>query len=550
MKEKMISIFSLNETKIIVFILVIFYSFNRLFWGCDFTDTFYWINLFSHYRFDATREGTSIIGYFWASLFGDSLLSVRILAWLIGTLAFFLAYFLLIKKDLWIKKLDYLSFALVLLPFTKFSADVVTLLIISISLIFAIKYFYTHKLPYVFCLGASCSAAFFVRFPNVLLFLVAFCSLLIIESYFYTVKNKEFWERTAGVLLLFSFVYLVFFVVFSMLLNGSVKNLFSEMHASLATASLDKTHTLPRMIKYIWRDFNKLFIYIGALFLFDLSLQIYRKSLAKYLKRIVFLISYCLFVFFMCSVIIFSPYHWNLKLFLSATMLFIILKTLLRSKEMDKNVILSLLIVAFAMVAPMGSNTGLLKACHVLICFLPFLLVEFKVDQNLIDRNYLKPFIFLFIGLVIIAYTKPYEDEWISKLTTTVESEKRLKYIRTTPARAKYIQDVINKYSELSGNKKVMFFGKMNHIFYYLTHEKPLYEHSFWMLPNDKREVFNAEQAIKEFHPVVFYLPQYPQEGSSKADEERTNFEEMLIKLGYKEEPKKDFKVYFFSLGS
>jgi hypothetical protein len=193
----------------------------------------------------------------------------------------------------------------------------------------------------------------------------------------------------------------------------------------------------------------------------------------------------------------------------------------------------------------MGSTTGLLKLSPFLIAFLPVILASNK--SEFIKNSNLR---YLFgIILVVVIYTKMmivYEDSKITNLKYELKTEK-INHIKTTKGNVEFIADVLKEFKEINNdNKSVLFFGKVSHIFYYLTKTKPLYQNSFWMSPYSIAEINIVEHIIFSKRPFVIFIPTYPENSAQYFNTRNTYtpFETMLIKNGYKAITKNSFIIY------
>jgi len=541
MKERFLNILSSIEFKIVLFVFAIIYSLNFIFFGLDFTDTFFWINLIPNFNSNPMVSGTLVIGKFWSFIFGDSLISFRILASIMGSMAIILPYVFLIDKKLWVIKLHYLSFSMLLLKNPIFGSDVVTLLVFSIALIFTIKFYQTHKISFVFLMGFITAFSIFVRFPNVLLFPVMIIGIVLIE----TVNKRSFKGlllNTIKLTLLFVAIFGISFYLFSLLLHGGVTDYVVGVKSSLLSVS-NSSHSMPKMVEFIFVEFKKIVLYLGIFFLLDFLIQIFIKNYSRFGKYITLLFTIILLFYFMYSEIYGSPYDHNLKLFFSSLFFYFILKgVLFKFERQDYNSLTTyLLMISFAFVVPLGSNTGLSKLAPLLICFLPVVLIDFgfKFKENI----YLIPLLFIVLFFVFLSYSKPFEDSRIHKLSAIVKTENKLIGIHTTPIRAKYINQVMSDFNHFKATNKIVFFGWQSHLFYYLTKEMPLYKQSFAMSPNDDNDVQFLKRNLKS-RPIIFYVTNYPEDKNLFL--EMSKLEKMLLTFGYKSIQRDCYKIFTY----
>ena len=110
-----------------------------------------------------------------------------------------------------------------------------------------------------------------------------------------------------------------------------------------------------------------------------------------------------------------------------------------------------------------------------------------------------------------------------------------------------FIKNVLKEFKEFEKDKKsVLFYGRVSHIFYYLTNTRPVNQFSFWMLPESIKETKKAEHIIVSNRPVIFFIPEYPSWATQYFLNRKTItiFEAMLIKNGYSASIKNSFIIY------
>lgn len=88
----------------------------------------------------------------------------------------------------------------------------------------------------------------------------------------------------------------------------------------------------------------------------------------------------------------------------------------------------------------------------------------------------------------------------------------------------------------------LFFFGKVSHVFYYLTQNTPPYPMSFDMYPDDNYEIESMKNQIKKTRPVIFFLshyPDFPEDKNSASD-----IEKMFLQNNYRVIIKTTYKIY------
>ena len=87
-----IRMFSDVRIKYTVLLVSILYSLSFLFWNVDLVDNFYWINRTSFYQMDFMNILSDFVCKIWLSIFGKTVLSLRLLGWLFYAGAMLLVY--------------------------------------------------------------------------------------------------------------------------------------------------------------------------------------------------------------------------------------------------------------------------------------------------------------------------------------------------------------------------------------------------------------------------------------------------------------------------
>lgn len=492
---------------------------------------------------------TLLIGKGWMSIFGDSLISYRVLNWMLWILSALLPYFILVPSDLRIRNLKFVSLSLILtavLNFNMYGGDVSTLFFLTLSASFIIKYYYTNKVIHLLIFGICSSLLILVRFPNILMVL-AFIVVLGIMEY-----SKNYPKLPGGRIVL-SFVkkISVYFVVciacyllIIRIIYGSLSEFTSKL--TLSILNTDESHTIITMVKVYLKHFVKLFQYVGVCFLLFIIIN-NKLNFSLLIQRILTILALLFFILFLKVEIGIGGYNVNISLFYSAIICSILILNSIfhfHKQENDKLVFISIILI-LAIIPVLGSTTGLFRYAPFLISFLPVILVSNQsVFQEKPDLRYL-----FVIFILFTVYTKMmfvYEDSNITNLKYEFKTEK-LKHIRTTRANVEYIDDVLKVFEGFEKDKKtVLFYGKVSHVFYYLTDTKPLCQVSFWMPPYDLNEVKKVEQTVISNRPVVIFVPSYP-EISAQNFKNRNSispFEEMLIENGYYASAKNSFIIY------
>lgn len=535
--------------KYILLFVVLLYSIIFIFFGLGFADSIFYINLCKDITSSPLLSMTLIIGKGWMLLFGDSLISFRILNWLLITLAIFMPFLLLTPIHEWAKNIKYVTFSyflMTVLNYNVFGCDVCTLFFLSLTAIVLLKFGQTKKLIYLFYCSFASSLLILARFPNILI-LPAIVLLFGVIEYVNYRNHKSIKTFTVNLLktnCIFLSVSISFYILINILIFGGYHEFKSEL--LFAISNSDESHKITSMLYGYLTNFVQIFQYLCVCFFF---LYVIRKSLHLNLivQRVIIVSLIFIFILFLNFEIGFHICNWNLSSFFSAivfTLLIIDGATNYQNKNL-KNLVFELTLIILSIIQIVGSNTGLLRLSPFLIVFLPIIITS--NNPEILRNIYLK----YFIGILIlfVFYTKlniVYEDSKITDLKYEIDNNK-LTHIKTSKVNAEFIEAILKEYKGYKkANEPVLFFGTISHLFYYLTDLKPLYQNSFWMLPDDLTEIRKAEKIIEKKKPVVFFMPEYPINAIQYFKEKKTTslFETMLIRHNYISIIKNGFIIY------
>ena len=492
---------------------------------------------------------TLLIGKGWTSLFGDSLISFRVLNWIMLILSILLPFIILIPSNSQREYLKYVSITIILMTILNdnvFGGDVCTVLFLALSASLIIKFYQSSKLYHLILYSLSSTFLILARFPNILIvgaFIVVFSIIEYYKNYPILQKRKVIINSLKKLSIYFA-VSISCYGLIIMLVYGSFSEFASKLGFSIM--NIEESHTIITMLKMYVKDFVKLFQYVSVCFLIFLIVNV-RLNFNLIIKMILTILAYVCLILFLKVEIGIENYNWNISLFYSAIVISVLVYysfLYIQKKEYIKLVFISFILI-YAIIPVLGSTTGLLKLSPFLLSFLPVILASNKSgvikDSNL---SYLFGVVLLFV-----IYTKMmivYEDSKITNLRYELKTE-RINHIKTTNVNVEFIEDVLKEFEEINNdNKSVLFFGKVSHIFYYLTRTKPLYQNSFWMSPYNISEINIAEHIIFSKRPFVIFLPSYPENSIQYFNNRNTYtpFETMLIKNGYEAITKNSFIIY------
>jgi len=331
---------------------------------------------------------------------------------------------------------------------------------------------------------------------------------------------------------LFIITYLLVFVSIMLLLFGTE---YLEKIQLSFNSTTEKTHSMSSMLTTIQEDFSRIVFYIAFCF-FMRALCCYYDTIQK-VRWNKILIGVAIVLFFAyiikCNL---TGYMFivPLRLFLFAIFLYLMILNVFKT---NKNLLLYLSIISFALVAAAGSDTGLIKALPVILCFQFFIILktQFNASKNLVV-------LLLVIVLHLAAFGgfhRTFKDLKPHQLTQTVQVD-NLKYIKTTQERATFVENVVAEYYKLKNDStRIIFYGQSSHIFRYVTNEEPIYKSSFWM--DSRSDVLALENVILEYSPIIFHIPSHPE---IYYYDSNTVLDSMLLKENYSEIIKDKYRIF------
>jgi hypothetical protein len=519
------------------------YSLSFCFYGLDFTDSFFYINnsISGSEKFPLWI-GTSVIGKFVASCIGSNLIHFRVVNWIAYMISAILPFLILTPKEKLKSNLIVLAFTILclnVLNFNVFGIDGFTILFLSINSVFFIRYLhYTYLTDLLF--AALFSAILVsVRFPNIIVIPI-FVTFLFLSICFKNRINYKSFNNFLKNSIIYVFVSISILSIFYILFYNKL-NFLIDINNNIIQ-SVNSGYSLKRLIGDYIFDFKELLKYIGFVFLLIMLLETnFVNAIVKPNKLLIQVVVFLIFYIFIKYDLIIDPYGHRYSKFVSATSIIaIIYLALLSYRNNNKSKTLSLtLILCLSVVAIVGSNTGLLKLSPFLLIFSSIMFVNNEIKLS--NFSFWLFFTFAMISIQI----KPkniYEDAPMSYLTFTTTNQ-HLTQIRTTQARANFINDVMEHYDSLTTkSKNIIFWGRVSHLFHFLTSTSTNYSNSFYMSPQNIVEIKQMEQLILSTKPIVFFVPQYPIDENPKVN--LTLFEEMLINNNFKSDRRSNYIVF------
>jgi len=566
--NKLIRVFKANEIVINV-ILIICYPLLFISLGMDFTDC-PWSLRMSNLPDDnfILYWLTAKIASIWYSLFTYSILSNRILSYIIFELIILLIFasFFYNKNKLQFSRYALVSVIIMMSTNSHtFGYDRLSLFLLTIILLSLIRFIQYNKSIYLVLAGFVSILATLARFPNIVIIPILFGLISIITITKLKNKPKSLKIR----LLPLSMYWLIF--CFSCLLTLSSFFLFvmspQEFHVRIFDAIFSGANGLHHSIGNLWsnyiRDLLTIVKNIGVLVLLSVTFIVS----IKYIKLKKWIISSAIFLSYLFYLALTNNGNYNFDLSLNITALiffiyFVLGYSFVQSK---KYIHISMLLVffVFMFIPAIGSDTGLLKiyyfASIIIIYLLYFLSKENTVFR--LQRN----FIYILI-LAVVAYSLYNRFNWFygdSKNITELKYEinhKKLHNIKTTIHRKELVEKVIDNIDVINTtNKKVYFFGHAGQMFYYLYDKQPLSKQFFYLKPDNKDAVNQLKSTFIEekTNPiiVVFYgfpnSPRWPQYliNNDRALKKERNMSKYLISMllnnNYKKVVSEDaFEIY------
>lgn len=476
------------------FIISTLIFFIRIFFGLDFTDSFFHINnaLYSE-NFHPFFFLSSLIIRGVAFCLGEELLNFRI----VNAISLFLSLilpFVVSKRSFSWYDLAVISAGLIIM--SPLNANILgydTLTVLMISLCFSLVYRWDYiKNGKLLILTLLLAVSVFLRLPNVILIFVFGFYILLVENY-----QKS--------------LILIFLSLCLILLGYKIT--YSHLDLLKFSLAQNEHHNPVTLIKNYYEDGLQVLGYIlliGSAYCLWLWL---RKK--RYAKEVMVSILFPLLVL----TISFSPYWIDYSLFLTATGISWCFYRWFIQKEKKNYPILIFFLLLF--VLPFGSNTGLLKASLGMVLF-PFV---YSIRSG--NTKFWLILIFVLIPIAIMEYiSMTYEDKAVIHLTKEINIEK-LKEVRTSAKRSDFISNVNRKVQYFKEEDyNIIFYGDKSHIFKFLYPESVTVDTWKFFQPVDDLLEIEGELGKKT---VLFVIDKYPDafalDGQPPLDSILQNFE-------------------------
>ena len=507
-----------SQEYVINFLIVLGYPMLFMTYGLDFTDGPWNVRMsqmpgnFMPYWFTAET------GYYWVSVFGDSMISYRWLNYILIELIFFIFCFSFFhnKDKRWFSR--YAVVAMILTVRTmvnNFNYTTSTVLCLSVLFICLIKFVNTKKSICLVIAGFISVLAMAARFPNIVI-IPAFLMLLGIFVFLKQLKYHDPGKNKFLIMIRLWSVYLgaclLTFVIFSVFVFPC-HDYFAKVFESLYSyAHSEKYHSLNHMLTAYGRDIIVIIKFLAIL----LFMNVLFGFVAKYVKINKLLAGFVfagLYIFILIKVSATNT-NFGYNLNLTAVTLFIISFLFYHFYRQEKYVHLFLLIALtiFMFIPAIGSNTGFIK-CKAFASIIIIFLLYWLSREKAIAR--VQQFFFTMVMLALISHALYCRFSWaygesqgMGQFSYTINHEK-LRSIRTSCYRKELAEKIIQEVKILtSHHNDIVFFGPGGQMFYYLLEKQSLPDQLFYLEPDDRVVIkqLKAVLAGGKEHPAVAIL--------------------------------------------
>lgn len=479
--------------------LAIYFFFAAIFFGLDFTDSFYHLNQAIYPAGDKHLYpflGSSLIIREIVELLGPEIIFLRLVNSFF-LLTSFLFPFLILKPTISRNKmLIYLTCGLVLfLPFNINILGYDTLSIFFLSLIFSISidHIKSPKLSKLLILSILCAGAVLIRLPNILVLPIIFFWFLFFRK---TYPKTLLYRRQEVIFLLLSLLG----ITLGYALYYESWNPFVS-----ASASAD-SHVFTELLQNYLRDGIQLFFFLSFILISYFLFQIIRGRISKIFTYFLLII---ILLIFMSIYLLPTKYLFNYSLFIFAVLLsYTGIQIFHWKKKPALQPQIFVLYFLFLFINLFGSNTGLLKGYSLFVLF-PFV---FGIG-NPPGKKYWAALLLVLIPFSFVNKLYGiYEDKNLLSLNAVPRHE-LLSPIRTNEFRAQYLDAIDAEVKGLgSRDINVYFYGDKSHIFHYLYPQSVVISGSFHQSIEDlasKAKIKKMLQGKDNF--AIFIIHSYPE---------------------------------------
>ena len=528
MIKNMKGISGFTEISVYLFLIFIF-PFLFIPYGLDYTDgPFHFLAYNGDRPLIGLRFFYTFGGALWSRLFGDTVLSYRIITVILLIFSHFVPAYVILRNKVQFKNiLKYVALSVILTIGTFiyiFGWDIQTLFILSILFITGYKFLNNPSWKIILLLGLLSAILVAIRFPNIVVLVPVFLLIIFNKYPNQTIKKKA----VLFMVYLFSFIISFFLIyLFHHKLNqiGIVGNpaIFGFMEATEKLQG-DTAYSITELMGTYIRHGFRIIEMTGVVLVFVVIWKYKERFRLKQWMIIAIALMFLMIYFYLY--VLTSSYHYYLSFFYSA-IAFIILFYLLYKNigEGNSNIVLFLLFaLLIGFIPSAGSHPGLLKMSRAFLFMLPVLL--YFLFNYLPKEDRRGAYIFLIIVAAFSVFHKTinsetYEDGRIPQLEATVNHPK-LKGIKTTWQRKEQIETILNvrdSILKIEPNSDFFYYGKGIHLFRYLTNSKQHYSahsplNSFKLDVNSKEQIDALMDYLnqKNSKTYVFLLFGYPEE--------------------------------------
>lgn len=485
-----IRMFSDVRVKYTVLLVSILYSLSFLFWNVDLVDNFYWINRTSFYQMDFMNILSDFVCKIWLSIFGKTVLSLRLLGWLFYAGAMLLVYVFLQTKEQMHNNLYFLACGFIFLATgtqRMFTPDSPTVFCLAVVYVCFVRYYKQHFCSLYYCLAVIGAFATCFRFPNVLLFPFGAALAVFYDMYTNRISVKKIVFRAGLSMALFVLLYSLMVMV----LSGRT-DLLAFAADGVLRHKVGPSHNLGHLISmykstYFWQLSNCANLFL----MFYIVKKVINVTNQKWISFVALPIIVVVLVKHSIYTSEIYPSFWGLWVLLC------ILLLEYKSKEKaEKMAYASFMFLSLISIA--GSDCGIMKLMPYCAAVTPICLCWNKNVGG--QSRYVNYMMAILLATSVIVNMKD-----IGKYTAKLDTPCLAHLKMTEPQRNAY-QSIL-KDVELYGTKgENIYYGmRYGHTMYALTNSVPQYYSSFWMFQNDYNELSYVIGLMKNNHKLVLF---------------------------------------------
>lgn len=484
------TLFEKKSVKIIAIILALLFSLSFYLWGVSLTDNYYWIYN-SRFFTDSIMCKLSLDGMkAWFSVFGFTLLSSRMLAWILNVSSVLIPYLFLLKKEERKIYVYYLCVALIIMGpgIAKCcTPDCFTASMLSILMVVFIKFIQrNHKFVFGLLLCISTALLIAIRFPNIVV--VPFVAIFMVLM----MDEKAKWQYAIGYMVLSLVIY---WLVMTLLLGDT--NCISLLGDAFAKESGNSNgrHSLMGLFLRYCKS-----ILLALIALFSIIIAcITRTRLFYRRQKLGFIIAIVVGTFLSYSILgrIGEKFHsWPVCItpIVSLPLLYVVYYAFKNKDYTNAWLCLFLGLVIF--IPSAGSDTGFQKSLMSACGIIPIAVVKYiNVHKKMLYIN-------IALGIMFSTSVFMYSDNLCNN--NAVSSDKKLWGVFLNKRQLEHNQMIKEDLKPYYRTNHTVFYGLEAHYWYFYTDTKPLYNPGFWMLKNDKSALYNAIASLKRDPNNVF----------------------------------------------